>query len=93
MSTATIDADEARLYDRQIRLWGVEAQNRMKNSKVLIVGLRGLHTEVCKNIVLSGINTAYILDPAPVQVQDLSACFFLTLEDVGSNVRRFFYYN
>ena len=85
----SIDADEARLYDRQIRLWGIEAQNRMKNSKVLIVGLRGLHTEVCKNIVLSGIDTAYILDSEIVQLKDLSACFFLTTEDIGKNVRFF----
>ena len=81
-----IDADEAKLYDRQIRLWGVEAQNRMKNSKVLLVGLRGLHTEVCKNIVLSGINTVYILDSGSVTVESLSACFFLTEDDIGKNV-------
>ena len=85
-SNKTIDEDEAKLYDRQIRLWGVEAQNRMKNSKVLLVGLRGLNTEVCKNIVLSGIDTAHILDPLPVDIADLSANFFLTPEDVGSNV-------
>jgi len=84
-ANSTIDADEARLYDRQIRLWGVEAQNRMKNSKVLLVGLRGLHTEVCKNIVLSGIRTAYLLDPNPVAISDLSAGFFFTAEDVGKN--------
>ena len=81
-----IDADEAKLYDRQIRLWGVEAQNRMKNSKVLLVGIRGLNAEVCKNIVLSGIDTAHVLDPHPTVIADLAANFFLTPEDVGTNV-------
>lgn len=38
--------EEAELYDRQIRLWGLEAQSRVRNARVLIVGLRGLHAEV-----------------------------------------------
>jgi len=85
MAQAEISEDEAKLYDRQIRLWGLEAQKRMRNSKVLLVGLRGLITEVTKNVVLSGIGTAYLLDPAVVTVTDLSAQFFLTHEDIGKN--------
>ena len=30
---------QAELYDRQIRLWGVEAQAKMQSSKVLICGI------------------------------------------------------
>ncbi|KAA1102464.1 hypothetical protein PGT21_000113 [Puccinia graminis f. sp. tritici] len=36
--------------DRQIRLWGVEAQNRMrKKLRFLMINLRGISTEACKN--------------------------------------------
>ena len=41
-----ISAKEAELYDRQIRLWGVEAQARMQKATVLLMGLSGVHTEV-----------------------------------------------
>lgn len=34
------------VYDRQIRLWGVEAQKRMQAARVLFVGLRALPAEV-----------------------------------------------
>lgn len=40
----TFAADE--VYDRQIRLWGTEAQSRMQNSRVLFVGMRALQAEV-----------------------------------------------
>jgi molybdopterin/thiamine biosynthesis adenylyltransferase len=33
-------------YDRQIRLWGLDAQLRMQQSSVLVYGLSGLHVEV-----------------------------------------------
>jgi L-fucose isomerase-like protein len=34
-------------YDRQIRVWGAEAQARLQNSRVLICGLQNLNIEVC----------------------------------------------
>jgi len=37
---------EKERYDRQIRVWGAEAQSRIQSSKVLICGLRGLAVEV-----------------------------------------------
>ena len=65
-----ITSSEAALYDRQIRLWGVKAQNRLKNSKVLCVGLNALGAELCKNIVLAGLNVS-ILDTHIVTERDL----------------------
>ena len=62
-----------------------DAQNRIQKSKVLICGLRGLHVEVVKNIVLAGMNIT-IQDADPVKIQDLAHNFFLTESDVGKNV-------
>lgn len=44
-------------YDRQIRLWGVEAQRRLAESHVLIAGTSCslVGHELAKNVVLSGI--------------------------------------
>ena len=41
-------------YDRQIRLWGLAAQQRMSETRVLVFGFRGLATEISKNLVLAG---------------------------------------
>ncbi|KAI0269874.1 hypothetical protein BC834DRAFT_863729 [Gloeopeniophorella convolvens] len=78
-----ITEDEAALYDRQIRLWGLEAQQRMRNATILVVRLRGAATETIKNIVLAGIGKLVIWDDADVAPEDLGAGFFFRDEDVG----------
>lgn len=67
-----IDSNEAALYDRQIRLWGVKAQNQLKNSRTLVVGLNALGAELCKNIVLAGLNVS-VLDSHVVSARDIGA--------------------
>lgn len=54
-TTATLSADQAQLYDRGIRLWGMDAQQRMGASTVLVLGMSEAGAEVCKNVVLAGI--------------------------------------
>lgn len=49
-----LSREEADRYDRQIRVWGAEAQGRIRDSVVFVAGLSGLHPEVIKNIVLAG---------------------------------------
>jgi len=78
-----ITEDEAAVYDRQIRLWGLEAQQRMRNATILVVRLRGAATEVIKNIVLAGIGKLVLVDDAAVTEEDLGAGFFFRDEDVG----------
>ncbi|KAK2174456.1 hypothetical protein NP493_801g02066 [Ridgeia piscesae] len=68
----TLTEDEAALYDRQIRLWGLDAQKRLRAAKVLLVGIGGLGAEVAKNIVLSGIKSLTILDHQ--QVTEAARC-------------------
>ena len=100
-------------YDRQIRLWGADAQQNISKSRALMCGLGAVNAEVhglcpprcrraafgspclrfgvaiaqvCKNLVLAGIS-ATLQDDATVTAKDLSANFFLTMDDVGKNVR------
>ena len=82
---AALNDREAEVYDRQIRLWGAEAQKRMKDSVVLVVGCNAINAELTKNIVLSGINVA-LCDSGVVTAQDLGANFFLTADDIGKQV-------
>lgn len=76
------EIDES-LYSRQLYVLGHEAMKRMGASNILIVGLRGLGVEIAKNIALAGVKSLTLYDPAPVEIADLSAQFFLTPEDVG----------
>ncbi|GMS80473.1 hypothetical protein PENTCL1PPCAC_2648, partial [Pristionchus entomophagus] len=79
----TITSNEAAVYDRQIRLWGIEAQNKLRHSRVLLVGLRGLGAEIAKNLVLCGLNAMQIIDPELVTEDDTFSNFFLTKDAVG----------
>jgi ubiquitin-like 1-activating enzyme E1 A len=84
--TDTITADEIALYDRQIRLWGVQAQENIRQANVLLIRVKALANEIAKNLVLAGINSLTIIDHEAVTENDLGAQFFLTAADVGKNV-------
>jgi hypothetical protein len=81
-----LSADEIALYDRQLRLWGMEAQNRMRKAKVLLVNVGTLGNEVAKNLVLAGIGALTVLDGETVTEADVASQFFVTEESVGKNV-------
>ncbi|KAL7270490.1 E1 ubiquitin-activating protein aos1 [Rhizina undulata] len=85
VGSQTISADEVALYDRQIRLWGMEAQARMRNAHILIITLRALANEVAKNLVLAGIGSLTVLDSEIISEDDLGAQFFIGEEHVGMN--------
>ncbi|KAJ7373165.1 SUMO-activating enzyme subunit 1 [Desmophyllum pertusum] len=83
---SAITEDEAALYDRQIRLWGLDAQKRLRASCVLLVGIKGLGAEICKNLVLSGVKSVTIVDPNPVNEQDFVSQFLVQRQDIGKNI-------
>ncbi|KYQ88711.1 sumo-activating enzyme subunit 1 [Tieghemostelium lacteum] len=74
---------EAALYDRGIRLWGVDAQIKLRQSKVLFIGINGLMSEIIKNVVLAGVDSIALIDNHIVTYSDLSAHLFLTTSSVG----------
>ncbi|KAG8532108.1 uncharacterized protein KY384_003745 [Bacidia gigantensis] len=81
----SISADEIALYDRQIRLWGVQAQEKLRNAKILLITVRALSNEIAKNLVLAGIGSLTVQDDQTVKDEDLGAQFFVSEEDVGKN--------
>lgn len=76
---------EAALYDRQLRMWGHDAQRRMRDTRVLVTGFRGTTSEVTKNLVLGGIGVT-LHDTGVATEADLGAHLFLRPADVGANV-------
>ena len=63
----------------------------MRNSSILISGIRGLSNEVCKNLVLAGVGSVTIIDHNVVTEEDLGAQFLVTEQDVGKNVSYLFF--
>ena len=60
--------------------------SRMRNSKILLIGMRALANEIAKNLVLAGIGSLTILDPENVTAEDLGSQFLIQEEHIGMNV-------
>uniref|UniRef100_A0A0K8VNN3 SUMO-activating enzyme subunit 1 n=1 Tax=Bactrocera latifrons TaxID=174628 RepID=A0A0K8VNN3_BACLA len=76
---------ENELYDRQIRLWGLESQKRLRTAKILVAGLGGIGAEVTKNIILSGVHSVKLLDENIVTEEDFCAQFLVPRAAIGKN--------
>ncbi|XP_011624873.1 SUMO-activating enzyme subunit 1B-1 isoform X1 [Amborella trichopoda] len=77
MGKEELTAQETALYDRQIRIWGVDAQRRLSKSHILVAGMTGTIVEFCKNIVLAGIGSVVLLDDRLVTREALSVNFLV----------------
>ena len=81
----SLTLQESEIYDRQIRLWGIEAQQRLQSSRVLFAGnFCTTSAEIAKNLVLAGFS-ATILDPNVVLPEDLGSNFLLTEDTIGKS--------
>ncbi|KAK4204382.1 putative DNA damage tolerance protein [Triangularia verruculosa] len=83
-----ISADEIALYDRQIRLWGLKAQESIRSANILLITMKALANEIAKNLVLAGINSLTICDHSPVSPSDLTTQFFLPQSPPPLNTNR-----
>lgn len=84
-NTIELTEQEAELYDRQIRLWGLESQKRIRAARILICGLNGLGAEVAKNIILSGVKSVTLLDHNVVTEADFCSQFLAPQTSLGGN--------
>lgn len=82
-----LTAQETALYDRQIRVWGVNAQRRLSKSHVLVSGMTGTTVEFCKNIVLAGVGSLTLVDDR-LATEDLLQANFLVPQDEGAYERK-----
>ena len=85
MATFTASEEETnKVYDRQIRLWGADAQRRIQASRVLFLGLGPANVELVKNLVLAGFS-ATIADHRKVDAASLGYNFFADAESIGKS--------
>ena len=69
-------------YDRQLRLWGEVAQNRLEHSHLLTIGSDCVSTEFLKSIILPGIGHVTIADNKIIDEFDIETNFFVEISDV-----------
>ncbi|KAJ6375355.1 hypothetical protein OIU77_000352 [Salix suchowensis] len=77
MNGEELTEQETALYDRQIRVWGADAQRRLSKSHILVYGMKGTIAEFCKNIVLAGVGSLTLVDDRDVSEEALSANFLI----------------
>jgi sulfur-carrier protein adenylyltransferase/sulfurtransferase len=77
--------EELKRYDRHIKLneIGVSGQEKLKNSKILIVGAGGLGCPVLLYLAAAGVGTIGIIDHDVVDFSNLQRQILFTQEDIG----------
>lgn len=64
--------------------YGAEMIGKLKQMKILLVGLKGLGVETAKNLILAGPHTVTVHDDGAAKIADLGANFFLNESSIGA---------
>jgi molybdopterin/thiamine biosynthesis adenylyltransferase/rhodanese-related sulfurtransferase len=74
-------------YNRQIILpsWGIEAQEKVKRSRVLVIGAGGLGCPVLSYLAAAGTGSIGIMDFDVVEVSNLQRQVLYDMNDLGKN--------
>jgi molybdopterin/thiamine biosynthesis adenylyltransferase len=75
-------------WSRYIGAMGVEAVAKQASASIFLSGAGALGIEIAKNIVLSGCKSFTLHDYKPITMRDLSAQFFLNLEEDMLNEKK-----
>ena len=71
--------------DRNIRVFGLETQKKIFESKVLLINLSPMITEVGKNLLLSGCKLILFDDNSVITDYDVKNNFFINKKYLGKN--------
>ncbi|ASJ06174.1 ThiF family adenylyltransferase [Thermococcus pacificus] len=76
---------ELERYDRQIMILGKEGQEKLKNSKVAVVGVGGLGSPVAYYLAAAGIGTILLIDEQTPELSNLNRQILHWEEDLEKN--------
>ena len=60
---------------------------RLRASRILMISMKGLGAEICKNLILAGVKSVTMLDHEAVTEDDFVSQFLVAQEQYGKNVR------
>ena len=71
LNTFSLTNEQKAMYDRQLRVWGVNTQLKISKAKVLLLGSRAQTLLECaKNIVLAGCGKVVLFDDLNTGLND-----------------------
>ena len=79
----SLSNSERERYDRQLRVWGEEAQLKLKKAKVLIVGVGGLGSPVAIYLTAAGVGKLVLVDNGILELSNMNRQILYTTEDLG----------
>ena len=80
---AALTPEELERYDRQLRVWGVEAQERLRRSTALVVGVGGLGSPAAMYLAAAGVGRLVLVDPEVVELSNLNRQVLHWTTDLG----------
>ncbi len=78
-----LSEEEMDRYDRQIRIFGIEGQEKIKKSHIVVVGVGGLGSVVSKYLVAAGVGKITIIDKDVVELSDLNRQVLYDVDAIG----------
>jgi len=75
--------NELKRYERQIRIFGADGQERLKNAKVFVAGAGGLGSAISIYLAAAGIGGIRIVDHEKIELNNLNRQILHWDEDIG----------
>ncbi|KUH33114.1 adenylyltransferase [Thermococcus celericrescens] len=82
-----LSGKEIERYDRQIMIFGREGQEKLKGSKVAVVGVGGLGSPVAYYLAAAGIGRLLLIDEQEPELSNLNRQILHWEEDLGKNLK------